>query len=34
MSAYLIPQPGNIYGGWVMPYLDGRIKGAPGMLRW
>ena len=30
----LIPQPGNIYGGWVAPYLDGRIKGAPGMQRW
>jgi len=26
----VIPQPGNFYGGWVTPNLDGQIKGAPG----
>lgn len=28
------PQPGNFYGGWVTPNLDGRIKGAPGTGHW
>ena len=28
------PQPGNFYGGWVTPNLDGRIKGAPGTQGW
>lgn len=29
-SLCVLPQPGNFYGGWVTPNLDGRIKGAPG----
>ncbi|TJZ90365.1 DUF427 domain-containing protein [Paracoccus gahaiensis] len=28
------PQPGDFYGGWVTPNLDGRIKGAPGTRHW
>lgn len=28
------PQPGNFYGGWVTPNLDGQIKGAPGTQHW
>lgn len=30
----VIPQPGNFYGGWVTPNLEGRIKGAPGTEYW
>jgi uncharacterized protein (DUF427 family) len=30
----VIPQPGEFYGGWVTPNLDGRIKGAPGTKHW
>ena len=30
----VIPQPGNFYGGWVTPDLEGRIKGAPGTQHW
>ncbi len=30
----VIPQPGDFYGGWVTPDLDGRIKGAPGTRHW
>jgi uncharacterized protein (DUF427 family) len=30
----VIPQPGDFYGGWVTPNLDGRIKGAPGTTHW
>ena len=30
----VIPQPGNFYGGWVTPNLEGRIKGAPGTEHW
>jgi len=30
----VIPQPGDFYGGWVTPNLDGRIKGAPGTRNW
>ncbi len=30
----VIPQPGNFYGGWVTPNLDGKIKGAPGTQHW
>jgi len=30
----VIPQPGDFYGGWVTPNLDGKIKGAPGTLHW
>ena len=30
----VIPQPGNFYGGWVTPNLDGQIKGAPGTKHW
>ena len=33
-NARVIPQPGNFYGGWVTPNLDGRIKGAPGTQHW
>ncbi|WP_019955699.1 DUF427 domain-containing protein [Yoonia vestfoldensis] len=28
------PQPGDFYGGWVTPNLDGQIKGAPGTRHW
>jgi uncharacterized protein (DUF427 family) len=28
------PQPGDFYGGWVTPDLDGAIKGAPGTRHW
>ena len=30
----VIPQPGDFYGGWITPNLDGRIKGAAGTMRW
>ncbi len=30
----VIAQPGDFYGGWVTPNLDGRIKGAPGTRHW
>jgi uncharacterized protein (DUF427 family) len=30
----VIPQPGDFYGGWVTPNLDGEIKGAPGTRHW
>ncbi|MCH8529377.1 MAG: DUF427 domain-containing protein [Saccharospirillum sp.] len=30
----VIPQPGDFYGGWVTPNLDGQIKGAPGTGHW
>lgn len=30
----VMPQPGDFYGGWVTPNLDGRIKGAPGTQHW
>ena len=30
----VIPQPGNFYGGWVTPNLEGQIKGAPGTKHW
>lgn len=30
----VIPQPGDFYGGWVTPNLEGRIKGAPGTQHW
>ena len=30
----VLPQPGDFYGGWVTPNLDGRIKGAPGTGHW
>lgn len=30
----VIPQPGDFYGGWVTPNLDGRIKGLPGTRHW
>ena len=30
----VIPQPGDFYGGWVTPNLDGQIKGAPGTQHW
>ena len=30
----VVPQPGDFYGGWVTPNLDGRIKGAPGTRHW
>jgi uncharacterized protein (DUF427 family) len=33
-DARVIPQPGNFYGGWVTPNLEGRIKGAPGTQHW
>ena len=30
----VIPQPGDFYGGWVTPNLEGRIKGALGTNHW
>jgi Domain of unknown function (DUF427) len=30
----VMPQPGDFYGGWVTPNLDGQIKGAPGTRHW
>ena len=30
----VIPQPGDFYGGWITPNLEGRIKGAPGTQHW
>lgn len=33
-SLRVIPQPGDFYGGWVTPNLDGQIKGAPGTRHW
>ncbi len=30
----VIPQPGDFYGGWITPTLDGQIKGAPGTKHW
>lgn len=33
-SARVIPQPGDFYGGWVTPNLDGIPKGARGTEHW
>lgn len=33
-SAKVIPQPGDFYGGWVTPNLDGIPKGARGTEHW
>jgi hypothetical protein len=30
----VIPQPGNLYRGWVTPNLDGPTTGAPGTQHW
>jgi uncharacterized protein (DUF427 family) len=30
----VVAQPGDFYGGWVTPNLDGQIKGAPGTRHW
>lgn len=30
----VIPQPGDFYGGWVSPNLNGQINGAPGTQHW
>ena len=30
----VIPQPGDFYGGWITPNLDGNIKGAAGTRHW
>ena len=30
----VLPQPGDFYGGWVTPNLDGIVKGGPGTLGW
>ncbi len=30
----VIPQPGDFYGGWITPTLDGQIKGVPGTKHW
>ncbi|MEN0039867.1 MAG: DUF427 domain-containing protein [Pseudomonadota bacterium] len=30
----VIPQPGNFYGGWVTPNVEGPVKGAPGTRHW
>ena len=30
----VLPQPGDFYGGWVTPNLDGIVKGAPGTQHW
>ena len=33
-SARVMPQPGDFYGGWLTPNLDGVAKGAPGTTHW
>ena len=33
-DARVLPQPGDFYGGWVTPNLEGKIKGAPGTRHW
>lgn len=33
-DAVVIPQPGDFYGGWVTPNLDGIVKGGPGTRHW
>ena len=30
----VMPQPGNFYGGWVTPNIEGPVKGAPGTTHW
>ena len=30
----VLPQPGDFYGGWVTPNLEGIVKGAPGTRHW
>ncbi len=30
----VVPQPGDFYGGWVTPNLEGIVKGTPGTLNW
>ena len=30
----VLAQPGDFYGGWVTPNLDGIVKGAPGTRHW
>jgi len=30
----VIPQPGNFYGGWRTPNIEGPIKGATGTTHW
>lgn len=30
----VLPQPGDFYGGWVTPNLEGDIKGGPGTRHW
>lgn len=30
----VLPQPGDFYGGWVTPNLQGKIKGGPGTRHW
>lgn len=30
----VLPQPGDFYGGWITPNLEGHIKGAPGTRHW
>lgn len=29
-----VAQPGDFYGGWITPNLDGQVKGAPGTRHW
>jgi len=33
-DARVLPQPGDFYGGWVTPNLEGIVKGAPGTRHW
>jgi uncharacterized protein (DUF427 family) len=33
-TARVMPQPGDFYGGWLTPNLDGIAKGAPGTNHW
>ncbi len=33
-SVQVLQQPGDFYGGWITPNLEGRIKGAPGTRHW
>ena len=33
-SLRVTPQPGDFYGGWLTPNLDGTAKGGPGTTHW
>jgi uncharacterized protein (DUF427 family) len=33
-ETWVTPQPGDFYGGWVTPNLEGTVKGGPGTRWW